>query len=345
MAGVEIASAFFGISGAHIKSFNSRGVVAVSGKNREITREDVRRVVDQSKAIPIPPDRDIIHIIPQEFIVDDQDGIKDPAGMSGIKLEVNVHIITAALTSLQNLRSCVERAEHRRRGDRPQPDRHGPGRPDPGRARARRRPDRHRRRDDRGGHLRAGQPLVHLDHPHRRRQLHQRHRRRPADAHPGGRADQEEVRLHRRAARGRPGDDRGALGRQGPQAPGPVAPAAGRHHPAAGRGDLPAGRLRHQAHGLRQVAELGHRPHRRHGPARGPRGRRRGDLRPARPARRPERRRRPGRPRLDPRFLHGRGAHPLRLPHMAGPRSRQGQKEGRHRPIQRLVQGRIRRTS
>jgi cell division protein FtsA len=110
MGGVEIDSAFFGISGAHIKSFNSRGVVAVSGKNREITREDVRRVVDQSKAIPIPPDRDIIHIIPQEFIVDDQDGIKDPVGMSGIKLEVNVHIITAALTSLQNLKNCVERA-------------------------------------------------------------------------------------------------------------------------------------------------------------------------------------------------------------------------------------------
>lgn len=110
MAGVEIDSAFFGISGSHIKSFNSRGVVAVSGKNRVITREDVKRVIDQSKAIPIPPDRDIIHIIPQEFIVDDQDGIKDPAGMSGIKLEVLVHIITAALTSLQNLKSCVGRA-------------------------------------------------------------------------------------------------------------------------------------------------------------------------------------------------------------------------------------------
>ncbi|HPW17403.1 MAG TPA: cell division protein FtsA [Candidatus Aminicenantes bacterium] len=110
MAGVEIDSAFFGVSGPYIKSFNSRGVVAVSGKNREITREDVRRVVDQSKAIPIPPDREVIHIIPQEFIVDDQDGIKDPVGMSGIKLEVNVHIVTDALTSLQNLKRCVERA-------------------------------------------------------------------------------------------------------------------------------------------------------------------------------------------------------------------------------------------
>jgi cell division protein FtsA len=111
MAGVEIDSAFVGISGAHIKSFNSRGVIAVSGKNREITREDIRRVIDQSKAVSIPPDREIIHIIPQEFVVDEQDGIKAPLGMSGIKLEVNVHIVTSAITSVQNLRTCVEKAE------------------------------------------------------------------------------------------------------------------------------------------------------------------------------------------------------------------------------------------
>jgi cell division protein FtsA len=110
MAGVEIQSAFVGISGAHIKSFNSRGVIAVSGKNREITREDIRRVIDQSKAVSIPPDREIIHVIPQEFVVDEQDGIKAPFGMSGIKLEVNVHIVTSAITSVQNLRTCVERA-------------------------------------------------------------------------------------------------------------------------------------------------------------------------------------------------------------------------------------------
>jgi len=110
MAGVEVDSAFIGMSGAHIKSINSRGVVAVSGKNREITREDIRRVIDQSKALSIPPDREIIHIIPQEFVVDEQDGIKDPLGMSGIKLEVNVHIITSAITSLQNLKNCIERA-------------------------------------------------------------------------------------------------------------------------------------------------------------------------------------------------------------------------------------------
>ncbi|HPB58858.1 MAG TPA: cell division protein FtsA [Candidatus Saccharicenans sp.] len=110
MAGVEIDSAYVGISGAHIKSFNSRGVVAVSGKNRQITREDIKRVIDQARALSIPPDREIIHIIPQEFIVDEQDGIKDPLGMSGIKLEVNVHIVTSAITSLQNLKNCLERS-------------------------------------------------------------------------------------------------------------------------------------------------------------------------------------------------------------------------------------------
>jgi len=110
MAGVEIDAAFVGISGAHIRSFNSRGVIAVSGKDRKISREDVRRVIEQSKAVSIPPDRQIIHVIPQEFVVDDQDGIKDPLGMSGIKLEVNVHIVTSAITSVQNLRACVERA-------------------------------------------------------------------------------------------------------------------------------------------------------------------------------------------------------------------------------------------
>jgi cell division protein FtsA len=110
MAGVEIDSAFVGISGAHIKSFNSRGVIAVSGKNKKVSQEDIKRVIDQAKAVSIPPDREIIHVIPQEFVVDDQDGIEDPLGMNGIKLEVNVHIVTGAITSVQNLRTCITRA-------------------------------------------------------------------------------------------------------------------------------------------------------------------------------------------------------------------------------------------
>jgi cell division protein FtsA len=110
MAGVKINAAFIGISGAHIKSFNSRGVIAVSGKNRVISRDDIRRAIEQSKAVSIPPDREIIHVIPQEYVVDEQDGIKDPLGMNGIKLEVNVHIVTGAIMLVQNLRTCVERA-------------------------------------------------------------------------------------------------------------------------------------------------------------------------------------------------------------------------------------------
>ena len=110
MAGVKINAAFIGISGAHIKSFNSRGVVAVSGKNRVISRDDIRRAIEQSKAVSIPPDREILHVIPQEYVVDEQDGIKDPLGMNGIKLEVNVHIVTGAIMLIQNLRTCVGRA-------------------------------------------------------------------------------------------------------------------------------------------------------------------------------------------------------------------------------------------
>ncbi len=110
MAGVEIDSAYVSISGAHIRSFNSRGVIAVSGKNREITREDVNRVIEQARTVSIPPDREVIHVLPQEFIVDDQDGIKDPLGINGIKLEVNVHIVTSSITATQNLITCVHRA-------------------------------------------------------------------------------------------------------------------------------------------------------------------------------------------------------------------------------------------
>ncbi len=107
-AGVKINSAFLGVSGAHIKSFNSRGVVAVTGKSRVISADDMRRVIEQSKAVNIPPDREILHVIPQEYVVDEQDGIKDPLGMKGMKLEVNVHIVTGAIMLVQNLRTCVE---------------------------------------------------------------------------------------------------------------------------------------------------------------------------------------------------------------------------------------------
>jgi cell division protein FtsA len=110
MSGVGVEKVYVGIAGSHIKGFNSRGVVAVSSKDREITREDIQRVIDAAKAVSIPQDREILHVLPQEFIVDEQDGIGDPLGMSGTRLEANVHIITGAITSAQNIITCVNRA-------------------------------------------------------------------------------------------------------------------------------------------------------------------------------------------------------------------------------------------
>jgi len=110
MAGVEVESVYTGIAGGHIKGINSRGVIAISSKNREISKSDVDRVIDAARAISIPIDREVIHIIPQEYIVDDQDGIKDPVGMSGIRLEAEVHIVTGAVSSIENIIKSVHRA-------------------------------------------------------------------------------------------------------------------------------------------------------------------------------------------------------------------------------------------
>jgi cell division protein FtsA len=110
MAGVPVRGATAGIAGDHIRSINSRGVIAVSRKDNEIGGIDVTRVVEAAKAIAIPMDREIIHVIPQEFIVDDQEGIKDPIGMSGVRLEAEVHIITGAVTSAKNICRAIQRA-------------------------------------------------------------------------------------------------------------------------------------------------------------------------------------------------------------------------------------------
>jgi len=110
MSGREVHSVYTGIAGGHIEGINSRGVVAVTGKGREISREDVDRVIDAAKAIVIPMDREVLHVIPQEFIVDAQGGIKNPIGMVGVRLEAEVHIITGAVSSAQNIVKCVNRA-------------------------------------------------------------------------------------------------------------------------------------------------------------------------------------------------------------------------------------------
>jgi cell division protein FtsA len=108
MAGVEIDSIFAGIAGGHIKGFNSRGVIAI--KDKEVTQSDIERVIDAAKAVAIPMDREVIHVLPQEFIIDDQDGIKEPLGMSGVRLEAEVHIVTGAVTSAQNIIKSCNRA-------------------------------------------------------------------------------------------------------------------------------------------------------------------------------------------------------------------------------------------
>ena len=110
MAGVEIDTVHLALSGPHIKGFNSRGVIAVAGKNREITREDVRRAIDAAKAVSLPTGREILHVLPQDFVVDEQDGIGAPVGMTGARLEVNVHIVTGSQSSTQNIVACVNRA-------------------------------------------------------------------------------------------------------------------------------------------------------------------------------------------------------------------------------------------
>jgi cell division protein FtsA len=107
MAGCEINSVFTGIAGGHIKGFNSHGIVAV--KNKEVSPRDVERVIDAAKAVAIPMDREVLHILPQDYIIDDQDGIKEPLGMSGVRLEAKVHIVTGAVTSAQNIVKCCNR--------------------------------------------------------------------------------------------------------------------------------------------------------------------------------------------------------------------------------------------
>jgi cell division protein FtsA len=110
MSGCHIENIYAGIAGDHIRSINSKGVIAVSGKDKIITKNDVERAVDAAKAIALPMDREIIHILPQEFIVDDQDGIKNPVGMAGTRLECEVHIVTASAAAVQNITNCIKQA-------------------------------------------------------------------------------------------------------------------------------------------------------------------------------------------------------------------------------------------
>lgn len=108
MAGCEISSVYTGIAGGHITGFNSHGIIAVKGT--EITQGDVDRVIDAARAVAIPMDREVIHVLPQEFIVDEESGIQNPIGMTGVRLETKIHIVTGAVASAHNIVKCVNRA-------------------------------------------------------------------------------------------------------------------------------------------------------------------------------------------------------------------------------------------
>jgi cell division protein FtsA len=107
MADCKVRDVYTGIAGSHIRSFNSNGMVAI--KDKEVTTMDVDRVIETARAMPIPADQEILHILTQEFIIDDQDGIREPIGMSGFRLEVKVHIVTGAVSAAQNIVKCVRR--------------------------------------------------------------------------------------------------------------------------------------------------------------------------------------------------------------------------------------------
>jgi len=110
MAGVKVDHVYAGIAGDHIRGINSRGVIAVSRSDHEISSVDVDKVIEAAKTVALPMDREIIHVLPQEFTVDEQSGIKDPVGMAGVRLETEVHIVTGAVTSAQNIYRSVRKA-------------------------------------------------------------------------------------------------------------------------------------------------------------------------------------------------------------------------------------------
>ena len=107
MAGAEIRAVFASISGSHIRGLNSHGIVGI--RNKEVSAYDIEKVIEAAKAVAIPMDREILHVLPQEFIIDEQDGIREPLGISGVRLEARVHIVTGAVASAQNIVKCANK--------------------------------------------------------------------------------------------------------------------------------------------------------------------------------------------------------------------------------------------
>ncbi len=114
MSGYKIDEVYVGVGGTHVKSFDSRGMIAI--RNKEVKADDIERVIEAAKAVAVPADREVLHVLPREFKIDEQAGIFDPIGMSGVRLEANVHIVTAGQTALQNILKCAEKAGLRVKG-------------------------------------------------------------------------------------------------------------------------------------------------------------------------------------------------------------------------------------
>ena len=317
MAGVEIDSVHLALSGPHIKGFNSRGVIAVAGKNREITREDVRRAIDAAKAVSLPTGREILHVLPQDFVVDEQDGIGAPVGMTGARLEVNVHIITGSQSSTQNIVACVNRAgvkvaetvvEQLAASESVLTEDEkelgvalvdiGGGTTDIAIY-------------ERGSLWHTAVVGIGGDHFTNDIAVGSAH------AGAGRGEDQAQVRLRALRHGGRGRDDGGGQRRRA-QAAGHGAPHPVRDSAAARRRDLPPGVGRDPARRLREEPELGHRAHRRRRDSRRHAGNRRADLRPADSARLSGRRRRPGRSRQQPDVCDRRRPGALRAPQSMG---------------------------
>jgi Ethanolamine utilization protein EutJ (predicted chaperonin) len=311
MAGIEIDSVYLALSGPHVKGFNSRGVIAVAGKNREITRDDVRRAIDAAKAVALPTGREILHVLPQDFVVDEQDGIGAPIGMTGARLEVNVHVVTGAVSSTQNIVACVNRAgvnvvdtvieqlaaaEAVLTTDEKEL---GVALVDIGGGTA-----------DLAIYER-GQSLAHRRHCGRRRSLHERHRRRAAHADSRRGKSEAEKRLRVVVDGGRGRDDRRGKCRR-PQAPADGAAHSLRDSPAARGRDLSPGVGRDSSRGIREVIELRHRAHRRGRDSRRDAGNRRADLRSADSTWHAHRCGRPRRSRQQSRVRHAGGHRTVR---------------------------------
>ena len=199
MADCKIREVFTGIAGSHIKSFNSHGMVAI--KDNEVTQIDVERVIETAKAVNIPTDQQILHILKQEFIIDGQEDVREPLGMSGVRLEVKVHIVTGAVSAAQNIMKCVRRCGLEVQRPDPAAAGLGDGGAVGGREGSRRVPGGHRRRHHRHRGLHAGRDPPHRGDSDRRRPDHQRHRDGAAHADQGRRGDQAPLRLRAAPAR------------------------------------------------------------------------------------------------------------------------------------------------